>query len=345
MARWSIPAGCDEPFMLNIGAVLVRRETSSPGSFPDLRRHRDLALACDYSGEHRSSSYQVLTFLLADGPGVVGAWDVQRREIRKQHLPNDRRMAFKNLSDRPRQRALGAFLEASAGINGIIFSVAVDKGLLASDFGYKFEVPDFVKPSTLAKMIRVGMFGSFLVGGLGAAGQTLKWISDEDEIISNDRVQAVATHVIGSMLYRFCPHGFEGVTLGVSGKFDDDLRAEDLCSIPDLVGGAVAESLTSLGKALPRSSGIFTPLFARQSTKTDLILSWISSLNGPLRYLLCVVRPAGDGNLLVSFTEPCTPPGRVPSFRLWTPPDKGWRESLRSWRPELLVKISRPKGG
>ncbi len=203
MPHWRFPANCHEPLMLSIGAVLAKRELLSPGAFPDLRRHRDLALACDYSGEHRGSTYQVLTFLLADGPGIVGAWEAQRLVIRKRHLPDDRRMAFKDLSDRSRQRALGAFLEASAGLNGIIFCVALDKGLQGSDFGYQFPLPAFVKPGTLSKMIRVGMFGSFLVGGLGTAGQSLKWITDEDEIVINDKIQAVAGQVFGSMLNRF----------------------------------------------------------------------------------------------------------------------------------------------
>ena len=344
MPHWRIPAGCDEPLMLNIGAILANREIRSPGSFPDLRVHRDLALACDYSGDHQGSAYQVLTFLLADGPGIVGAWDAQRLAIRKQHMRDGRRMAFKSLSDRSRQRALGPFLEASAGLNGIIFCVAVDKGLLSHNFGYQFPEQDFVKPRTLSKMILIGMLGSFLVGGLTMEGQTLFWITDEDEIVSNDRIKAVAGRVFGSMLYRFCPQGFEELSIGVSGKFDDDLRAEDLCSIPDLVGGAVAESLTSLGVAIPQASGIFTPLFARQATKTNLLLQWISSLDGPLRFLMCIIRPAGDGQLLVSFGEPALHVDRVPGL-LWTPPDKGWNESLRSWRREFLLKINRPKGG
>ena len=128
----------------------------------------------------------------------------------------------------------------------------------------------------LAKLVKIALFGSFLVGGLSSPRQNLRWITDEDEVVSNVRTQAAAGIVLDSLLGRCCSHRLGSVFLGIAGKFEDGRRAEDLCAIPDLVGGAIAEVLASLHGSIPESTSLLTLLPTHLSTKTELIFGWLS---------------------------------------------------------------------
>jgi hypothetical protein len=236
---------------------------------------------------------------------MMELWEAERLAVRRTHLPAGSVMAYKELNDGQRQRALVPFLKAASQINGIIFCVAFDKSLLHSNLGYHYESPDpAMKPLTLAKITRIAVMGALLVGGLSCAGQNLWWITDEDEIVSNDRVRRMTSDLFGGLLHNFCPHGLSNCELGIAGEITDgEHRAEDICAIPDLVGGMVAESLTLIGKdAIPGPDDLFQPEFATCTVKSQIILSWFSSLRGPLTRLLCVVRPKGNDQFLYSFT-------------------------------------------
>jgi len=331
--NWITPSPCTDRLQEKLGELFKNAEFRWPDFFPNLRTDSSLVIAADYAGEHQVSKYDVIAFLLADRPGILNSWEQERLSIRKQHLSDGRRHAFKDLSDARRQKALVPFLNASSKINGIIFCVAIDKSLRASNFGYQFTENSSLKPAVLAKLTRVAIFGSILVGGLGRAGQDLMWITDEDEIVGNERIQQDAGAVIGAILHRCCPFGLTGVDIGIAGKFDDDRRAEDLCAIADLVGGALAEHLTMLDKrAIPRSTNIVTTVFKHSSTKAKIILSWFAMLQGALKRVVCLVRPHESGGLLISFTNPeVRVPGDI-SSQLWLPPDKGWINSSRAWK-------------
>ena len=172
MANWIENTICGDSLIRQLGSAFVELERQSQGTFPDLRQDKELVMACDYAGEHKNSPFQVLTFLLADRPGVLQRWEGERLRIRQEHLRDGRRLSFKGLGDALKQKALIPFLKASADINGIVLCMAVDKSLAESGLGYQFPSLGNVKPLVLAKMVKIALFGSFLVGGLGAKGRT-----------------------------------------------------------------------------------------------------------------------------------------------------------------------------
>jgi hypothetical protein len=328
--QWIQPDLCEDEVAKRLSSSLAARELAVPGSFPDLRADSHLVIACDYSGEHKAADFQVLTFLLADRPSVLGAWEHERLRVRQEYLADGRRLAFKDLSDRQRQRALGPFLVASGRMNGIVMSVAVEKSLASSRFGYHFAEFADVKPLVLAKLLRIAVCGSVLVGGLSANAQNLLWITDDDEVVSNERMRTATQTVVTALLRRCCPHHLGSVDFGIASAFDDGRRAEDLCAIPDLVGGAVAEIMNPLRDSMPHSAALFAPFTAQTSTKTDVILSWLATLRGPLKHLVCAVKPVGD-SFRWSFgtIAACRHAGLT--TRLWRPPDKGWRKAIEGW--------------
>jgi hypothetical protein len=332
MDNWRLPFGCDDPWMQQISQRFSDFELRKLCAFPDLRTDQQLILASDYAGEHRDSDYQVATFLLTTASGLAACWDRQREAIREKHLSDGARtMAFKNLADGSRQRAIVPFLNACTSIPGIIFCVAIDKTLMRSPLGYHINISHDMKPRVFARLTRIAMLGSILVGGLSDTGQDIHWITDEDDFVCNERIAGQSMEVLALMLRRFQP-GLGMVELGIAGKFVDNKRAEDLCAIPDLVGGAIAENLSSLDKAaIPRSAEMFTPVFKRPNTKTALILGWFSSLkSGPLTKLLCLVRPDSHGGFLYSFADPNFGVDDTTS-QLWVPIDKGWARAAEAW--------------
>jgi len=289
-------------------------------------------LASDYAGDHQESDYQVAAFLLIDRSSIMESWEAERLAIRADHFGDDRRFAFKKLGDRARQKALGPFLQATEKLNGIVFCAAIDKALMSSNFGYQLTGPVASKPLVLAKATRIAVLGSLLVGGLAAPGQELHWITDDDEIASNDAVIKDFGGLVGWTMHEHGPAGMAEPIIGIAGKFDDGLRAEDLCSIPDLVGGAMSESFNAIDKGtIPRSSSLYTFSTKRISTKASLILGWFSGLKGQLKRLFCLVRPHSENAILFSFASPTINVNDPVNKVLILPTDKGWRDSVRYW--------------
>lgn len=334
MPNWQLPEGCTHSIAQTIGGNFSFYEQSRPNSFPDLRSDPALVLASDYAGEHQESEWQVLSFLMASLPGLLQTWEEPRLYVREQLLKGPRRHAFKNLGDGIRQKALLPFLNACSLINGIVVSVAVHKSIEATDFGIRFQNLDGLKPMVMAKLTRIATIGSILVAGLGRAGQHLHWIMDDDEIVINEKAQGIAGGVIKSTMDMFCTQGLGELAIGIASKFDDGCRAEDLCSIPDLVGGAQAETLAALHGAMPETTNLFTPTLGRLSTKTEVLSSWISwiAMRGqPLKYMFMAIRGAGENQLRFSFATPEAQIDPSGNTQLWVPLDKGWKKALEAY--------------
>jgi len=136
------------------------------------------------------------------------------------------------------------------------------------------------------------------------------------------------------MFQHYCPHGMGHLAYGISGKFDDERRAEDLVSIVDLVAGALSEDLSSaITEEYSTSSKISVPVLRRISLKSQLIIFWLWNLCGPrtpLKKMICLIRPTKNGKLVFSFLNRTTMPGIMEP--LWLPLNKDWEQSIKSWQ-------------
>ena len=350
MGYWNAPERpCEAPFMELISEVIRNRELAAPDLLPNLQNSADLVLASDYAGEHQHSQFQVLGYLLADGSESIPSWDEARKDVRAKFLPDNRRIEFKGLGDGLKQKAILPFLNSANSINGLILCVAIDKAIQEIVPGL-ISAKDWTtvpwKPDAWEKLVRVAIFGSILVGGLSRPGQKLKWITDEDAIVANDKWVVDACRVIRTALWHYCPKCPDDVIMGIAGQIKDDRQAEDLVSIVDLAVGSVTESLSSIGPAgVPIDTNIVTPIHGQLSTKATIIHSWLSTSDVPLKKLICMVRPA-DRGLLFSFSNPEFSVGSpfaraMANMQLWTPPDKGWKDLL--YRRDILGP-HRPNG-
>ena len=97
-------------------------------ALPNLRRGSMILVGSDYSGQHATSIYESLAFILADIQQYRG-WEESRREIRAQILGDDRRLSYKTLKDKRRADALYDFLYAADDIPGLLVVILTRKSI------------------------------------------------------------------------------------------------------------------------------------------------------------------------------------------------------------------------
>jgi hypothetical protein len=156
---------------------------------------------------------------------------------------------------------------------------------------------------------------------------------DDDAIIANDALKKSSAVTCRTMLHHFCPTRVAQTYFAAASEYVDDGLAEDLLSIPDIAGGAVAESTAAIGSdRMPRSSSLTVPILAHLSTKTQFINAWLSDTTTRLKKINVGVRPHAPGQLLFSMGQPQMKVGEPPwCAPFWTPMAKGWKESSRYW--------------
>lgn len=273
--------------------TIAELERKSPGILPNVRNGSVLIIASDYSGQHKGSPYEVMSFLIADLENSE-CWDTKRQYLRKKLLPNNRRMSFKGLNDKFKRDALASFLDASNDINGIVVTLAIDRqlpSLFTTDQKIDMTAPECKEftcfsTSTFERLLRIVDFVSLFLAGLSAPMQDVLWFSDEDEIVSNEERVRIATQIFGRIASHYLPHMLQHMRFGSTKCDDGSLRIEDFTSLPDLAAGAYAEYLT-----LHRTTGtqlglnILVPPPINLSIKTRYILSWLANTTCPLKKL------------------------------------------------------------
>ena len=156
-------------------------------AFPALGGPTLLAYS-DYAGLDRQSRFWVMALLLIDLSAST-AWNSRRTAVRERFLADGRRMAYKNLNDAYRRRALIPFLKAADEITGLCVSIAISKRLahlcsfrtLAEEAQIRGLLKASWSPKSLESMMRIVHFVAFFLARVSSAGQSFYWISDEDE--------------------------------------------------------------------------------------------------------------------------------------------------------------------
>ena len=173
--------------------LLATVERRRPGIYPHLHEAECLFVASDYGGEHRAARYQTISFLISDIADCA-AWNSNRAQVRSQLLPDRRRMAYKNLGDGVRRRALPAFLDIANALPGVLITFIVHK-LVRSLFSTNTRIDVSELESTpleglstevAEKALRVVHLLSLLLAGFSAPGQNVLWATDEDSIAANE---------------------------------------------------------------------------------------------------------------------------------------------------------------
>jgi hypothetical protein len=263
-------------------------------ALPDLRSAPTILIASDYSGEHSGASYHVLSFILAD-VARLQEWDRRRRELRAEFLSNNRRMSFKALRDKQRQRALQPFLLAANTIPGLSLTVAIDSSIESVFPGstpLNLIHPDFESfaqwtPRTLEKASRIVHLLAVMVAGLGDSGQNVVWITDEDPIAANPDRLILLTNLFAWVSSTYLTFDMGHFRCGTTANDDGSNSLEDLAAVPDLIAGAIGEQLQLASVEGCDASKIFWLHRGDFTRKTSFITLWLADSKQPLkRYFL-----------------------------------------------------------
>lgn len=266
-------------------------------------------ITSDYSGQNKESRYEVISVLYLDLESSKN-WEESRRRIRGRYLPDGRRIAFKDLNDRRRRRAIIPFLRAANSIDGICVTFAFKKTLtrlfttvdtLSLLDGMVAFKSAWTKRS-FEKMVRIAQLVSILVGGLSKPGQHIYWVSDEDEVFANVSKSQDLRQMVSMISSYYVKHPMGELGLGTTAMDEGDRFEEDLAAIPDMAAGAIAEITTRLSIL---GGGFISPTLAipfdrEFSPKSELILSWLADRSQKLRRVTILFEKMRSGQLAVS---------------------------------------------
>jgi hypothetical protein len=301
--KWnSVPAGSRTVFGL-LAKEFSRLDSTYENSLPDLSNSRTLLLGSDYSGEGGDAPYLVYSLILTSME-AWGAWERTRLQVRKEHFSDSRRMSFKKLGDGQRQRALLPILTAANSLEGLVFSLAINKrcpSLFEARPPLDLHNPQFAayrkwKPDVLEKAFLVLHLSGLLLSGLATPGQDVLWFTDEDPIAANDQRVRELTQLFAWITSLYLTFNLGHCCCGTSRCDNGTQQVEDFLAIPDLVAGALGEQLTVRVTDPPELSGVFWMHRGDFSEKTNRITWWFSDASQLLKRLVCVVDPTKDGS-------------------------------------------------
>lgn len=277
--------------------------------YPNLRDTRVLGLACDFSGQHRTSRFDTYSFLLFDLEKFE-PWERERARVRSELIGDSRRVAYKNLRDNVQWAALEPFLNAAGQLPGILLTVAVEKRFAVSFVvGPGLNIDEFEDTSkfnewptmTVVKAMWVIHTAALLVAGFGAKGQNLLWAIDEDEIVDTEERRKVVSTSFRDVVSDYL--SFDMGTFHIVTARDDTphRRIEDLLSVADLAAGAWSDMFNTITTArdLEDLHRIVAAKGERSRQKAELLTGWCSrNSQRPLKYM-SIMLTAGDADFPV----------------------------------------------
>ena len=292
MGNWQTPNNLCSFFSI-INNIIIDNDNKDVDLLPNLKVSPSIFIGVDTSGEHKLAKCQVISFILCD-MSKLGEWFQTVSTIREIHRLGNRIISYKKLSDIKRFRALNSFLISANNLQGILITIAIDKSidsLFEPDGWTEFasQEPDIFgiyKRPSLEKFMRIVHFGSFFCAGLAGTNQDILWISDEDDILPNDKRILLVREIIAGISGSYFNSKMGHLRYGVS-RSPQNQKTEDLLSIADLAGGAIADHLTDIHNNMSHlQRNIITIGSTKLPNKAKLILSWFMEKGKPFKRLL-----------------------------------------------------------
>lgn len=284
-------------------SVLEHRLTKG---FPFGSRGEKLVTVADFSGTHRDSQFVTYAFLTLDLDQNLG-WLNGQSEFR-QRLGVERRISFKSLNDAVRRKALIPFLKLANGINGALTVAIVPKSFGPLTESNSSELNDLLrlwKPKVHEHLLRVTHLGGLITAFMSRPNQNLLFITDQDEIASNDAQLTQLSEIMMRVLGNCLDHDMGHLIVGTTKSDDGSLALEDLTAIADLAAGGAWELLSSTASAgWTPVKGIVTPFPRSISKKAQILGCWLAHRQSSLqRSLLLFSKDANKGSYMIRSLE------------------------------------------
>lgn len=260
---------------------------ADPRYSPSNRSETHLSIG-DFGGSHTGAQFNTYAFLHLDLERNA-RWRLLQQSLRSSGQLDRRRMAFKSLNDKLRQRVLPHFLRAADEIEGslIVFAIARGFGPLSAVTGSALSC---WKPNVHEHLTRILYLSALCVRETISHGQNLYWILDQDEIASNERQLTELTKLFGTVYSNLAVHDLGHIRVGTTQSDDGTLFLEDSAAIADLAAGAACEFITALVKfsSLP-VRGVVNRLPRILAPKTQRLAFWLAAPSLSLRKIIIVL--------------------------------------------------------
>lgn len=134
-------------------------------------------------------------------------------------------------------------------------------------------------------MLRVVHFGAQAVMTVFSSSQNIVWFTDSDAIVANEECEQLFGMLAETTIrHMFMPQeAINRVVFGLSEVDDGSLEIEDFVGIPDLVAGALCETLDQLNQAGVKVASKVVLNKPEVKEKTAIICEWIAKTVCPLK--------------------------------------------------------------
>lgn len=272
-------------FINDVSNIIATEAWKNPSLIPDLSKDKTLFVFSDYS--RVQGKYKTYSFLIIGRSGA-DYFNGVRKILRDDFNLENRRISYKGLNDKIKLKALPAFLSCAGAMDGLLVTFAVDtqiKYMFAEQFIDACPDISALKKSTLEDMLRVVHFGAQAIMTSFSSGQNIVWFTDSDAIVANEKHEKLFGRLAEATIrHMFMPQeDINQILFGLSEIDDGSLEIEDFVAIPDLVAGALCETLDRLNQADIRvtSKVIFNK--PKVQPKTNIICEWIGKTVCPLK--------------------------------------------------------------
>jgi hypothetical protein len=283
-----------------IDAVLRRTPAADICSLEEATK---LFVLSDYSGLAADVRYLTYSFAFTNIAASRAALD-RFTTIRRARSLGQRRMAYKGLNDRRKLAALPDFIGAARRLASHVVTFAVSKQintLFQEESGEADETLTRIlaryKPSVREHLARVLHFFALSLAGLSSPGQDVDWITDIDNIAPEQVWLRDLTTLTANISGHYLNHNLGRLRVGTTRSDDGSGLLEDVCAVPDLFAGSIAEALTHQSMSpLDIPSRLVLPFNKTVRRKAvDVIIMLTRSGPGALTSSCICIEPEGTG--------------------------------------------------
>jgi hypothetical protein len=271
-------------FINDICDMIAAEAWKNPTLIPDLSKDKTLFVFSDYSRVR--GRYQTYSFLIVGRSGA-DYFNGARKMLRDDFHLKSRSMSYKGLNDRIKLRALPAFLSCAGAMDGLLVTFAVDtkiKYIFAEQFLGVRPALSAIKKSTLENLLRVVHFGAQVIATVFSNEQNIVWFTDSDPIVANEEHKQLFGRFAEATIRMFMPQeSINRIVFGLSEIDGGSLEIEDFIAIPDLVAGALCETLDQLSQRGIRVTPGLVLNRPKVKEKTNIICAWIGQTACPLK--------------------------------------------------------------